>query len=214
MTYHDRKIAMLVRRRCREIRLSDSWYSVVIWDIIHCAYIFPFICFFFTLDLFNFFPVIIIPRFGRIFNFQNINFMITWSRSSWFVVVIIVLNFKNELKLKDTVEHFVRYTASNIWSFVVSPLQKSRNTIQHRSQPSCIPCSFQCRRRYPSFQDDSNQWCWSRALEYVRWHLFRQLPHHRQRSPGRRIRSRNLWSQTGCRCLCEWKYFAANSRLQ
>ena len=22
--------------------------------------------------------------------------------------------------------------------------------------------------RYPSFQDDSNQWCWSRALEYVR----------------------------------------------
>ena len=155
-----------------------------------CIY-FPFHLFFFTLDLFHFFPVIIILSF-----------------------VIIVLNFKNELKMKDTVEHFVGYTASNIWSFVVSPLQKSRNTIQHRSQPSCIPCSFQCRRRYPSFQDDSNQWCWSRALEYVRWHLFRQLPHHRQRSPGRRIRSRNLWSQTGCRCLCEWKFFAANSRLQ
>ena len=28
--------------------------------------------------------------------------------------VIIVLNFKNELKMKDTVEHFVGYTASNI----------------------------------------------------------------------------------------------------
>ena len=116
---------------------------------------FPFHLFFFNLDLFNLFPVIIIPRFGRIFNFQNINFVMTWSRSSWFVVVIIVLNFKNELKMKDTVEHFVGYTASNISSFMVSPLEKSRNTIQHRSQPSCIPCSFQCRRTlYPSVSKD------------------------------------------------------------